>query len=112
MAVKKMLKGWLLGLFLAGVLLSGCAGMHNLGAWVNYRSALTNSREGFDAEADASFQRALEKNPALPAVRASYGMTLLKQGDKLRGLELIRQEMAMFPESKIYLQPVIEKYGK
>ena len=91
----------------------GCStSMKNLGAWLNYRSALMDSQAGFDAEADTDFQRVFERNSSLPAVRASYGMMLIRRGDKRQGLALIQEEREMFPESKKYLQPLLEKYGQ
>lgn len=53
--------------------------------------------------------KGLRKAPP-PGVCAEYGYLLIKKGERSRGLELLKREIDLYPESKVFIQRIIKQY--
>ena len=69
------------------------------------------------AEAMAQYKKVIANQNGLrktvpPGVNAEYGYLLVKAGQKQEGLTLLKQEVALYPESEKFISRIIKQLQK
>ena len=69
------------------------------------------------AEAMAQYKKVIStqkgaRGVVLPGVNAEYGYLLVKAGQKEEGLTLLKQEVALYPESEKFISRIIKQLQK
>lgn len=111
------MKKVLFAVILGGILTS-CTSNKTLYNWKNYDKAVyayseTSSEESTDQLME-TYNKLIE-NPGgtrmvpPPGVYADYGYLLIQKGKIDEGLELLKKEVALYPESNAFLQLVIKR---
>jgi len=47
-----------------------------------------------------------------PGICAEYGYLLIKQGKREEGLQLLKKEIELYPESKVFITRIIKQFEK
>lgn len=107
---------------LSGVLLlalcSSCTTQKTLYSWSDYEKrsfdyVKDDTEKNLDELLDAyevmvNKQTGLRKTPP-PGVCADYGFLLVKKGKNNEGIQMLKQEMALYPESTVFISRIIKK---
>lgn len=109
------------GALIAGAMLalSACGMQRSLYSWHAYNGRLYNyvdkrspkSLEALVGEYEKIIERqsGLRKMPP-PGICAEYGYLLLQKGEKEKGLAMLELEIQHYPESKVFIQRIIEQH--
>ncbi|MCR5762845.1 MAG: DUF4810 domain-containing protein [Treponema sp.] len=46
-----------------------------------------------------------------PGIYADYGWALIKSGNKERGIEMLKKEMELYPESSIFINRILKRFS-
>lgn len=107
-------------LMLVGLSSCGSSAPKPLYNWHNYAStsyeyARTSSEKSV-AELSKTYARLIDKQgkglrkTPPPGMCAEYGYLLIKQGQTAKGLELLKREIALYPESATFINRLIKQY--
>jgi hypothetical protein len=112
-----MKKLFALGLFC--LLLAGCATTPKpLYTWGNYQERtyayIKNETDKNLDDLMNTYQTLIDKQKGSrktipPGICADYGYLLCKQGKTAEGLALLNKEMALYPESTVFISRIIKK---
>jgi hypothetical protein len=96
-------------------LLAGCVTNHQRYGWGNYDPSLYSyykdpTKEAELAESLAAVISTADSHHALvpPGIYAEYGYLQLQEGKNLAAVELLKQEEAHWPESKVFMDRMIK----
>ncbi len=104
-------------LFAALILLASCTVQKPLYTWGNYETASYNYLKKSDKRSVRklmeNYQQIIEKQKgargiAPPGICADYGFILLQEGKKEEGKKMLMKEMALYPESKIFIERILK----
>jgi len=110
-----MRKGLILFALLA--ILASCTTQKPLYTWGNYEitsyNYLKNTDEKSIQELIENYQQVIENQKGTrgivpPGVCADYGFILLQEGKKEEGKEMLMKEIALYPESKIFIERILK----
>jgi hypothetical protein len=111
-----MKKIFVFGLFC--LLLTGCISTpKSLYTWGDYQEkAYIHIKNETDKSLDDllnTYQTLIDKQQGLrktipPGICADYGYLLYKQGKKQEGLALLKKEIALYPESSVFISRIIK----
>lgn len=99
------------------LLLASCTTQKPLYSWDKYEitsyNYLKNSDEKSTQELIETYQKIIEKqkgtrNAIPPGVCADYGFLLLQEGKTKEGKELLMKEIALYPESKVFINRILK----
>lgn len=99
-------------------LLCSCAVGPKLYSWDKYQSTsynyLKNNDDKSTQELLTSYQHIIEKQTGTrgvvpPGIYADYGFLLLKANKRAEGKEMLQKEIALYPESKIFIDKILKK---
>ena len=100
------------------MLLSSCTTQKPLYSWSNYQEASyqymkSNTEQDLDRLLTRSqyiidHQKGLRKTVP-PGVYADFGFLLLRRGRTEEGLKLMRMEVALYPESAVFVERIIKR---
>lgn len=104
----------LLGLL---ALLLGSCTSSQLYNWSGYDDAVYSYTKTSDEKSLAELIKVYEKiikhpgtsNRPAPGICADYGYLLLKKGEKEKGIALLKQEIAYYPESAVFVGRIIKR---
>lgn len=103
------------------LILAACTTEKPLYSWDNYQAAsynyLKNSDEASTQELIETYQKIIEKQKGTrgvvpPGVYADYGFLLLQANRTEEGKELLVKEVALYPESKIFIDRILKMIDK
>lgn len=103
------------------VLLSSCGTTKTLYSWYDYDDAVhtfTKERTPKSEEHLIKVYERLINTPSgtrkmvQPGICAEYGFLLLKQNKKEEGLKLLKKEIELYPESKVFITRIIKQFEK
>ncbi len=108
---------------LAVLMLTGCGSLEDqsLYSWYDSESAAYNYTKRLSeedlAEAMAQYKMVIEKQKGSratvpPGANAEYGYMLYKAGKHEEGLALLKAEMDLYPESKVFVSRVVKQLEK
>lgn len=101
--------------------LSSCATTQPLYSWYNYEDATyqysKKSTEELQVKVVEQYQKIIEKQKGSrgvvpPGLNSEYGYLLIKTGKKEEGLKYLKQEVALYPESDIFISRIIKQLEK
>jgi len=116
--VKK--KGLFIGL-VATLLLTSCSTPKALYSWDNYDDTsykyLKNGDEKSTEQLIKTYQQLIEKQKGTrktvpPGIYADYGFILLQTGKAEEGKAMLEKEIALYPESKLFIDQILKKAEK
>jgi hypothetical protein len=99
-------------------LLCSCTVAPKLYSWDKYQSTsynyLKNNDDKSTQELLTSYQHIIEKQTGTrgvvpPGIYADYGFLLLKANKAAEGKEMLQKEIALYPESKIFIDKILKK---
>ncbi|MDR3366282.1 MAG: DUF4810 domain-containing protein [Prevotellaceae bacterium] len=102
---------------LAALCLASCATQRPLYSWYNYNttsySYLKNADEKSTQELIETYQKIIEKqkgsrNVVPPGIYADYGFLLLQANKPEEGKAMLLQEIALYPESKVFIDRILK----
>lgn len=111
----------LLGLFLTILLLTSCATTTSLYSWGNYEDASYNYYKKQTPEAAEallkSYQNIINKQKGSrkvvpPGIYAEYGFMLIQTGKRDEGIINLKKEIELYPESKVFIERIINQAEK
>lgn len=111
-----MRKNLILVAFIA--LLASCTAPKTLYSWGKYETTsynyLKNTDEKSIQELIENYQKVIEDQKGTrgvvpPGVYADYGFLLLQEGKTKDGKDLLLKEIALYPESKIFIDRILKK---
>lgn len=114
-------KGAALGVALLGFVSCGLNQPNNLYAWYGYDDIAYEYSKSRSPEATSRlievYKRIITKpggsrRRVPPGIYAEYGYLLIKQGKQAEGVALLRQEIELYPESKVFVTRIIEQLQK
>jgi len=100
---------------------TSCVPTSNLYSWYNYEDATYQYSKKQTDELQQKvlelYQKMIDKPNALrktvpPGLYAEYGYLLIKNGRKDEGLSMLKQEIAIYPESESYISRIINQMEK
>ncbi len=103
------------------LLTTSCETQKTLYSWDKYNEStydyLKNSNEQSQQQLIETYQRIIENQKGTrktipPGVCADYGFLLLKMGKTDQGKELLQREMALYPESKVFVERILKMLEK
>lgn len=103
------------------LLLTACSTTTSLYSWHNYENAAyqyqKKSTEQTYNQAMAEYLKIIEKQKGTrqtvpPGLNAEYGYMLYKAGKTEEGLKYFKQEIALYPESEVYISRIIKQLEK
>lgn len=103
------------------VLLTSCGTTQQLYNWKGYDDAVyaytKNSDEKSIAELKAIYNKLINQPDGLrrmppPGVCADYGYLLIKEGEVAKGKELLNKEIALYPESRPFIERILKRLEK
>jgi hypothetical protein len=97
-------------LFASSVLMVGCAGLPP--GWAEYREAMKCDLQNKNEECDATYEKAIHKNPKLPGLQASFASHLYRRGDAANAQAHFNEEMQNHPVSGKAIGVVLGKNSK
>ncbi|MDR1155091.1 MAG: DUF4810 domain-containing protein [Bacteroidales bacterium] len=95
-----------------------CAPQKNLYNWGGYQEA---SYQYMKSNTDKDLEKLLERYQYLidnqkggrmavpPGIYADYGFLLVKQGKVEEGIKLMKMEVALYPESAVFVERIIKR---
>jgi hypothetical protein len=104
-----------------GMMLTSCSSTKPLYSWYDSEDAAyqyTKKLTDKDlAEAMAQYKMVIEQQKGSratvpPGVNAEYGYMLVKAGKKAEGLALLKSEMELYPESKVFISRIVNQLEK
>lgn len=107
-----------LTIVLLGLLVSGC-NPPPIFYWGDYSETLYAYKKSPDEKTLQAHKKTLQEIITLapqkrqkipPGVYAEYGFLLLREGKESEGFEYLQKEEALFPESKVFVQRLIDEY--
>lgn len=117
---KKFLVGF--GLICMIGLLSGCGMMNKqLYSWYKYENLSHKYAKNHNPEDEAklveTYLQIIEKQNGIrqvvpPGIYAEYGFLLIKKGKQAEGLENLKKEIALYPESTLFISKIIKQFEK
>lgn len=105
----------------ATFLLSSCGTTKPLYSWHNYEDITykysKKTTDELQVKVLQQYQLMTEKQKALrgvvpPGLYAEYGFLLCKTGKKEEGLEFMKKEVELYPESDVYVSRIIKQLEK
>ena len=116
----------LLLIFLLVFLLSSCAPSPSLYTWgskkkFNYHSASYNYLKVNDEKSievlkssyiDIINKQKGTRNTVPPGIYADYGFLLISLNENKKGIEMLKQEMILYPESTIFITRILNMLNK
>jgi hypothetical protein len=108
-------------LFIAGcflLLAGGCVQQKMLYNWGKYQQAsysyVKNNTEEDLEKLLKEYQYLIDnqngaRKTVPPGIYADYGFLLVKQGKVKEGLELMKMEIALYPESAVFIERIIKR---
>lgn len=102
--------------FFSAVLLTSCTANQNLYSWSNYEDAsythLKNSTDESARELIKNYQKIIEKQKGTrqsvpPGIYADYGFILLQMNKTEEGKTMLQKEIESYPESKIFIDRIL-----
>lgn len=108
---------------LAALALASCSSTksYNLYSWHNYEDASYTYQKRLTEEAQnsllAEYGRMAANQKATRAVvppgfKAEYGYLLYKSGKQAEGISMMKEEIALYPESEVYIGKIIKQLEK
>lgn len=103
------------------VTLMSCSASKTLYSWYNYEDATYQySKKPTDELKDKMMEQYLimtQKQKGIrgvvpPGLYAEYGYALYMNGKKEEGLDLLKKEIKLYPESEIYISRIIKQLEK
>lgn len=105
------------------LLLAGAAPVFADGVygWYNYQSTSYNYLKKQDEAAEASLIKTYEKiisrprgssKTVPPGIYADYGWLLIKRKETEKGIEMLRKEMELYPESAVFITRILKRFDK
>lgn len=103
------------------VLMTSCYVQKPLYSWSNYTNAsynyLKNSDEKSTQELIKSYQTIIEKQKGSrgvvpPGIYADYGFILLQENKTEEGKAMLLQEIALYPESRVFIERILKMTEK
>lgn len=104
---------------LVSFVLAGCGPSNDLYTWYDYQNAVLEFVKKQTPESEEALikeyervvneQNGTRKTPP-PGVCAEYGYLLLKKGKKEEGLALLKQEIALYPESATFIGRIVKQF--
>lgn len=114
--MKKMIVGSTL---MFALLLLGCApSQKTLYNWENYQQEahdyVKTSTDGSLDDLLKVYEQILNKQTGIrktipPGICADYGYLLVKKGKKAEGIAMMKKEVALYPESAVFMSRIIKK---
>jgi hypothetical protein len=101
--------------------LASCTTQKQLYTWGNYEKTsynyLKNSDEKSTQELVEDYQKIIEKQKGTrgvvpPGICADYGFLLLQDGKKAEGKKMLMKEVALYPESKVFIDRILKMIEK
>ncbi|MDR0891760.1 MAG: DUF4810 domain-containing protein [Mediterranea sp.] len=105
----------------AALTLASCGSSNALYSWYGYEKATYRYSKRQTDELQAAllqqYQKLISKQKNLrkvapPGMYAEFGYLLYKTGKKGEGLNYLRQEIALYPESETYISRIIKQLEK
>jgi hypothetical protein len=106
---------------LAVILLTACTLQKPLYTWSNYTNTsynyLKNSDEKSTQELIKTYKSIIEqqkgsRNVVPPGIYADYGFILLQTNKTTEGKAMLAQEIALYPESKVFIERILKMTEK
>lgn len=106
-------------LFLCSIM--ACSTTDKLYTWKNYDltsyNYLKNADENSIQELKETYEKIIKEQKGTrkmppPGIYADYGFLLIQEGEVDKGSELLRKEIELYPESKIFITRILEKIEK
>ena len=100
---------------------TSCVTSNSLYSWYGYEDAVyTNYKKPTDksqAKVLEQYRAVIEKQKGTrgtvpPGLYAEYGFLLCKTGKTEEGINYLKQEVALYPESQIYISRIIKQLEK
>ncbi len=104
-------------LFATLTILASCTVQKPLYTWGNYEATSYNYLKKSDKKSVKklieNYQQIIEnqngsRGVVPPGVYADYGFLLLQEGKKEKGKKMLIKEMALYPESKIFIERILK----
>lgn len=98
-------------------LLTSCSTKKELYSWEKYEitsyNYLKNSDEPSMLALINNYEKIIAKQTGTrgivpPGIYADYGYLLLQKGETNKGKEMLKQEIALYPESKIFIDRILK----
>ena len=108
-------------LAIAALATTSCSSTKQLYSWYNYEDIVyqysKNPNEKLQAKVLEQYKTVTEHQRGLratvpPGLYAEYGFLLYKTGKKDEGLKMMKQEIALYPESEMYISRIIKQLEK
>lgn len=105
----------------AVAMLSSCTTTQTLYSWYNYEDATyqysKRTTEELQVKVIEQYKKLAEKQidargVVPPGLNSEYGFLLYKTGKKEEGLKYLKQEVALYPESEVYISRIIKQLEK
>lgn len=102
---------------LLALVLTSCGGSQKLYDWGDYDKSsyryLKNADEESKQELLEDYQEIIDKQKGTrqtvpPGICADYGYLLLQKGEVAKGKEMLKKEVALYPESKIFVSRILK----
>ncbi|MEI6062776.1 MAG: DUF4810 domain-containing protein [Bacteroidota bacterium] len=102
-------------------LLASCSTQKPLYSWANYETTsynyLKNSNEKATQELIETYQKIIEKQKGSrgivpPGIYADYGFLLLQAKKTEEGKAMLAKEIALYPESKVFIDRILKILDK
>ena len=99
------------------LLFTGCASKKLLYTWSNYDNTSYKSLKYGDEKSTTnlinSYQQIIKKQEGArktvpPGIYADYGFLLLQTGENKEGLAMLNKEIALYPESKVFIERILK----
>lgn len=113
------MKKFYLTLLLTAPLFSSCMSTSTLYYWGNYEdTSYKHYKQGTDeakAELMATYEKMIEKQTGTrktvaPGICAEYGFMLVQAGKVEEGINYLKKEIELYPESKVFIERIIKQY--
>ena len=105
----------------AALALSSCNTTQSLYSWHDYEDATYQYRKKTTEELQVKmleqYKKVIEKQKGTrgtipPGLYAEYGYQLCKSGKQAEGLDFMKKEIALYPESEKYISRIIKQLEK
>lgn len=113
-----MKKHFFSGVLLIALCCTGCTTQKTLYSWSDYEkrsySYVKDDTEKNLDELLAAYEEMINQQTGLrqtppPGVCADYGYLLVKKGKTAEGIQLMKKEIALYPESATFISRIIKK---